>query len=307
MQLHGWLNLRVSEDGKMASSSKTQAAQYAPDWDRAAEILDCLDWDSLLPSEINACWSAWRNYFMQAMEMCIPCAVAKVKKRPPWINQEILSAIRKRDITFRVAKSSGKSSDRAKYNRKRNQVVDMIRESKKAYFNHNLNGVNAKSFWKTVRMLNNSDISSIPTLSEWGRMAETSQAKAAVLNNFFYTCFNHEQPPLRDSQSEFSYPFHSSNEFPSEFLCSEESVLNMLIELDTTKSTGNDGISPKMLKCTAVSIARTLCKLFNMSISTGTFPSDWKVGRITPIPKGTDNQRPSGYRPISVLPVYYAN
>ena len=78
--------------------------------------------------------------------------------------------------------------------------------------------------------------------------------------------------------------------------------MNMLIELDTTKSTSNDGISPKMLKCTSVSIARMLSDLFNMSISTGTFPSDWKVGRITPIPKGVDNSQPSGYRPISVLP-----
>ena len=77
--------------------------------------------------------------------------------------------------------------------------------------------------------------------------------------------------------------------------------MNMLIELDTTKSTGNDGISSTMLKCTSVSIARMLSDLFNLLISTGTFPSDWKVGRITPIPKGADNSQLSGYRPISVL------
>ena len=237
-----------------------------------------MDWDSLLPSEVNARWSAWRNYFMQVMEICIPSTVARVKKSPPWINREILSAIRKRDILFRIAKSSGRSSDRTKYNRKRNHVVDMIRESKKTYFNNNLNSVNTKSFWKTVRMLNKNDASSIPALSDGGLIAETSQAKAAFLNNFFYTCFNHKRPPLRNSQSEFSYQSLSSTNCPTEFLSSEESVMNMLIELDTTKSTGNDGISPKMLKCTSVSIARTLSDLFNMSISTGTFPSDWKVG-----------------------------
>ena len=202
-------------------------------WDRAVEILDNIDWDSLLPSEVNACWTAWRNYFMQ---ISIPCAVTRVKKNPPWINQEILSAIRKRDISFRIAKSSGKSSDRAKYNRKRNQVVDMIRERKKTYFNNNLNSVDTKSFWKTVRILNNNDVSSIPTLSEGDRTADTNQAKAATLNNFFYTCFNHNQPPLSDSQSEFLYPSLSHDNCPSEFLCSEESVMNMLIELDTTKS-----------------------------------------------------------------------
>ena len=58
-----------------------------------------------------------------------------------------------------------------------------------------------------------------------------------------------------------------------------------------------------MLKCTSLSIADSLHKLFNLSISTGILPTDWKVGRITPIPKGTNNSLPSGYRPISMLPI----
>ena len=32
-------------------------------------------------------------------------------------------------------------------------------------------------------------------------------------------------------------------------------------------------------------------------------PTSWKLGRITPIPKGTNKSLPSCYRPISVLPV----
>ena len=214
-----------------------------------------------------------------------------------------VSAMRKRDILFRSAKSSGKSSsDRIKYNKKRNQVVEMIRDSKESYFNNNLNGVDAKSFWKTVRILNTNGISSIPTLSVGSSVAETSHAKAAALNNYFYKCFNHEQPPLSETQTEFMYTSLSSSNCPSELLCTEESVLEMLMELDTTKSTGNDGISPKMLKCSSAGIAHTICNLFNLSIATGTFPTEWKTGRITPIPKGTNSSHPSGYRPISVLP-----
>ena len=57
-----------------------------------------------------------------------------------------------------------------------------------------------------------------------------------------------------------------------------------------------------MLKSTAVSITPSLTELFNMSISTGEIPSEWKTARIVPIPKGTDQMVLSGYRPISVLP-----
>ena len=131
-------------------------------------------------------------------------------------------------------------------------------------------------------------------------------AKATTLNNFFYTCFNKEQPPLSNSQPEFMYTMLCPSNCPTELLCTEESVQEMLMQLDTSKSTGSDGISPKMLKCTSIvsfSIAWLLCNLFNLSISTGTFSSEWKIGRITPIPKGTNKSHPSGYRPVSVLPV----
>ena len=127
---------------------------------------------------------------------------------------------------------------------------------------------------------------------------------ATTLNNFLYTCFIHRQPPLQDlhhpTDLESSHP---PSECPNELLCTEESVWELLSNLDTTKSTGSDDISSKMLKYTADSIADPLHKLFNLSISTGTLPSDWKLGRITPIPKGANNSLSSGYRLIFVLPV----
>ena len=44
------------------------------DWERVSEILDCIDWDTLLPPDVDAYWAAWKNYFMQVMELCIPHA-----------------------------------------------------------------------------------------------------------------------------------------------------------------------------------------------------------------------------------------
>ena len=124
--------------------------------------------------------------------------------------------------------------------------------------------------------------------------------KATILNNFFYTCFNKDQPLLSNSQADFAYDTLHSSYCPIDLLCTEDSVQDMLMQLHTSKSTGIDGISPKMLKCASLvssSTARLLSNLFNLSITTGMFPAAWKVGRVTPIPKAP------GYRPISVLPV----
>ena len=80
-------------------------------------------------------------------------------------------------------------------------------------------------------------------------------------------------------------------------------MLSLITSLDTTKSTGADGVSAKMLKSTAPYIAKSLTNLFNTSLKSGKFPSDWKVARIVPIPKGGDPENPGNYRPISILPV----
>ena len=80
----------------------------------------------------------------------------------------------------------------------------------------------------------------------------------------------------------------------------------MLANLDSSKSTGADDISAKilMLKTNACSIAPSLTKLFNLSLTTGTVPTERKIARIVPIPKtNCPSASTSGYRPISVLPI----
>ena len=58
-----------------------------------------------------------------------------------------------------------------------------------------------------------------------------------------------------------------------------------------------------MLKNTATAIAPIVMQLFNMSISSCTFPDCWKMSNVSLIPKGGDSHCPSNYRPISLLSV----
>ena len=63
---------------------------------------------------------------------------------------------------------------------------------------------------------------------------------------------------------------------PNELLCTTEEVIFLIMSLDPSKANGPDGISAQMLKGTAHSIAPSLTKLFNISISQGRFPECWK-------------------------------
>lgn len=80
-------------------------------------------------------------------------------------------------------------------------------------------------------------------------------------------------------------------------------MLNKLAHLDTSKSTGPDGISVRLLKLTAPSVAGSLTTLFNHSLSNGSVLREWKAANITPVPKGGVKQQVNNSRPISLLPV----
>ena len=54
-------------------------------------------------------------------------------------------------------------------------------------------------------------------------------------------------------------------------------MLSLITSLDTSKSTGADGVSAKMLKSTAPFIAKSLTKLFNKSLEAGSFPLTGKL------------------------------
>ena len=58
-----------------------------------------------------------------------------------------------------------------------------------------------------------------------------------------------------------------------------------------------------MIKDGAEEIAYPLCHLINKSLSSGIFPTEEKIGKITPLYKSDSHSSFDNYRPISVLTV----
>ena len=152
-----------------------------------------------------------------------------------------------------------------------------------------------KNFWKAVKCLNKNK-QTIPTLSQGNTVAYTDSEKANLLNSFFGSCFNTSHPPI-----ELKSP--PSGIYPDELLCTESEVYDLLASLDVSKASGHDGISARMLKHTACSIAPSLTKLFNLSLQSATIPSTWKKSLVVLIPKNSETKEPTNYRPISLLPI----
>ena len=72
--------------------------------------------------------------------------------------------------------------------------------------------------------------------------------------------------------------------------------------ISTNKVAGN-GLSARIVMIAASAIAPSFTKLMNTCITSGVFPSVWKLRRIKPLYKVTRQIKTITYRPISIPPI----
>ena len=268
------------------------------DFDRANSILSSIPWSKILPPCPDTSWTIFKELFLRTMHICIPSKISYPSSLPPHplLNNKALSLIKRRNSIFRAAKRSGSSSLLSLYHSARNKVVSYLRKLK-SHFLKSLSS-NPQSFWPKVNKLRKKH-TTIPTLLHNNISASSPQDKANVLNSFFSSCFNSSTPPLSASTTP---PPPSS--LPPGLLCSTDDVLHLILNSPLNTASGPDDISAQMLHNTALSIALPLSLIFNSSISSCSFPKDWKNALFVPVPKSTSNPpSPKNFRPISLLPI----
>ena len=86
-------------------------------------------------------------------------------------------------------------------------------------------------------------------------------------------------------------------------LIKSDELKSILKSLDPSKSTGIDGISPKMLNLVSDVLLSSLLQMINISLHTGVFPDVLKEARVFPIHNDGISEDPLNYRPISILPI----
>jgi hypothetical protein len=79
--------------------------------------------------------------------------------------------------------------------------------------------------------------------------------------------------------------------------------MKLIKSIPNGKATGADNFQVKLIKLAGPQISRSLTFIFNLSLTQGKFPCDWKLARIAPIFKKGSKTDPGNYRPVSVLSV----
>ena len=201
------------------------------------------------------------------------------------------------------------------------QNVELDKVVKRCFFQETVdkNKGNPKGIWRALKTLSGvkkDQISIRPLITENGAVTD-KQEIAENMNDAFINIASHiTSDNQRVADLDFDdvalYEFgksQSQETNPLKYhLLLRRRCLISLKKIPSSKAIGCDGLSAKVLMLAASVLVHPLCRLMNLSISTGCFPSTWKTAQVTPLFKSGSREDTSNYRPISVLAVpHYAS
>lgn len=131
------------------------------------------------------------------------------------------------------------------------------------------------------------------TRNDDGTIDVDNRRSANLLNDYFCSIFTEDDGTLPQTRPSELKPL-------DQLIITEAGILNLLLKLDSKKSSGPDNISNAFLRRYAEWMAKYLLIIFNKSLSSGTLPNDWKTAKVKPIHKSGSKTEPSNYRPISL-------
>ena len=103
------------------------------------------------------------------------------------------------------------------------------------------------------------------------------------MNEFFLYYWKLEKPnPLLSNEFELG---SAMGNFSFKAV-SEKDGTNVRMKMKTSHGSGCDGIASFFIKIALPFISGSLCNLFNLSLSSGKFPTDWKIARVVVSPRG---------------------
>jgi exonuclease III len=188
----------------------------------------------------------------------------------------------------------------------RNLYNRILRASKKLYFDNNLKKAkkNPKKTWSLLKEA----IGQPPSKEKIEKVVVNDTPVtdpiniAESFNNFFAGVpqkIVNDIPVIHTTPESFlpNKTFHEM-QLPN---TSQAEIVSIIRAMQSKSSTDLDGIPMKILKLVALEIGLPLSHICNLSLSSGTFPSSMKAGKVIPVHKAGDKSLCDNYRPIALL------
>ena len=278
------------------------------DWCGFRSFLSQIPPDLILCDNVHKSAQELTEWLQIGMKAYIPHRTYQVKPHSqPWFTPECAAAICQRDHFFHQYRRNRSAANLNLFRVARKHCKETLHEAKSRYASHVRASIanqklGSKDFWRIYNGVMNRNKSTIPALNSNDTnapMATTSADKAELLSYQFAknSCLDEGgvTPPPFAVRTQASAPLPR---------ISVKRVKRIISCLDSSKSSGPDGIPVIVFKKLSPELSPVLSKLFLRCVEVGVFPSCWKIASAVAVPKkGCDSAQPSSYRPISLLPI----
>ena len=281
--------------------------------ERFKECLTNLSWRNVTNNNnVDEAFDLFWNDFKNFYDLCFPLTRSKFNKnihaKQPFMTKGLLISRTKKAELHKIYLINPTVVNKSKYTLYRNLYSTIVRTSKKLYYESSFQKCrkNSKKTWDLIREVtfgHEVKKSSIEKITVNNTEINDPQQIADEFNNFFTEIgskisnsiqptitqpenYLRDVPNLRQLDLGQTGPVH---------------FCDILKSFEPKKSQDIDGISIELLKFISTSISTPLSHIFNLSLSTGTFPNKLKISRTVPIHKCGRADLCDNYRPISLL------
>ncbi|XP_046658576.1 uncharacterized protein LOC124352891 [Homalodisca vitripennis] len=217
-----------------------------------------------------------------------------IKRFPVWFSPDLKQMIIKKKTLHRRFKQSLDDRTYLQFCGARATCKRLARECYSTYIRtvDSSIQVNIRAFWNHIK--SSKKVPSLPSKMQLDdESADNPQGICDLFAKFFSSVYrpSSQNPPVYNLEATTSI-------FSCQFTCEE--VEAELKSLDTNKGAGPDDISPMILRHCSGVISPHITVYFNALMAAVIFPTNLKIGYITPILKSGSPSDIKNYRPIII-------
>ena len=251
----------------------------------------------LYETEPNTAIEVWYVIFLSVLDKHAPVKTRRVKQAdmPPWITPEIIKATE-------LKKKLKKEKKNDEFKVQRNLVKKLIRKAKKSFCKSVItNKKDTRAIWKALSVLTSKKNKSTG-ISPININADSLNKHFLNVSKSMITKSNSNKYEIPKILTHFCNIRNSEHEPLCIPLLTVHEVEKYIYSMKSKRSSGFDGISPKILKLSLPYIVVSLTHVYNLCIEHNTFPDKLKHATVIAIPKPKkDTSDINNYRPISLL------
>jgi len=268
--------------------------------------LEDINWDIILQDKtVDNQWNIIRSQILVSVNTHVPqkkimTGRTPQRRKPLWMNERVLSRIKRKRTAFELYKQTREGKDYLNYTKARNAAKAETRRAVRDFEREIAKRAktNPKAFYSFV----NSKLRTRSTVGDLrlqnGVEVISKSGKADILNQFFSSVYTQE------TTDNIPSPQHTTvKKQLLDIEIKEQEVFQLLNKTKIDKSPGLDGIHPRVLKECATELAKPLTILFRNTLQEGHIPYDWREACVIPIYKKGSRTDAANYCPISLTSI----